>query len=75
MKVELKKVENEGFKPFKIEITIETVEELKDLHNRMNVSSGIVNNVTERDWCITDIDERLHEVLTEKLRDIGAKIH
>ncbi len=51
MKVEVKEVENKGFKPFKIEIEIETLEELKDLHNRMNVSESTVNERCFNNWC------------------------
>ena len=46
MKVEVKEVEKEGFKPFKIEITIETVEEAKDLYARFYLTEREVNDAS-----------------------------
>ena len=50
MKVELKEVEKKGFEPFKIELTIETLLELKDLHNRVNLAWYVVNEALGNDW-------------------------
>jgi len=36
MKVEVKEVEKEGFKPFKIEITIETLEEHEEVKEMLS---------------------------------------
>ena len=72
MKVEVKEVEKEGFKPFKIEMTIESLAELKDLHNRMNVCSNVVNKSVDRYWCNTEIDLKIHRVLTDKLKSLGV---
>ena len=69
MRVELKEVENKGFKPFKIEITIETIEELKDLQNRMYISPHEVNQLTGKAYCTTDIDSQIHEVLCNIARE------
>ena len=40
-----------GFKPFKIEVIIESIDELKELYNRMTVSDDIVNKGMYNDWC------------------------
>ena len=44
MVVELKEVENKGFKPFKVELTIETLEELKDLNARMQIEKEYISD-------------------------------
>ena len=69
MKVELKEVENEGFKPFKIEITIETLAELKELHSRLCVGDRALNDLMDSEWCnnylygvFREIDNKLSEV-------------
>ena len=72
MKVEVKEVEKEGFKPFKIEIEVETLDELKDLHNRMNIAPYVVNKSINRYWCSTEIDLKIHRVLTDKLKSLGV---
>ena len=54
MKVEVKEVGNEGFKPFKIEIEVESLAELKDLHNRINIASYVVNDKLNNNWCNAD---------------------
>jgi len=69
MKVEVKEVENKGFKPFKIEITIETVEELKDLQNRMYIAPHETNQLTGKDYCTTDIDSLIHSELCKIARE------
>ena len=70
MKVEVKEVENEGFKPFKIEITIETLAELKDLLARTKLTRSEVNSFKDNTFIATTANyeyEPLHEILTGKM--------
>ncbi len=63
MKVELKEVENKGFKPFKIELTIETLEELKDLQARFQLVRCSVNdNYTYKRWMDDEVNELSREI-------------
>ncbi len=69
MRVELKEVKNKGFKPFKIEITIESLAELKDLHNRINIASNVVNDELGSEWCNDRATELFH-IIDGKLYDM-----
>ena len=60
MKVELKEVEKECFKPFKIELTIETLAELKELHSRLCVGDRALNELMY--GVFREIDNKLSEV-------------
>tara|TARA_R110002051_G_scaffold295145_1_gene360862 strand:+ start:286 stop:498 length:213 start_codon:yes stop_codon:yes gene_type:complete len=68
MKVELKEVEKKGFKPFKIELTIETLAELKNLHNRLNIASYVVNESLGNYWAEDSI-ELFNVIDNELLKD------
>lgn len=71
MKVELKEVENKGFKPFKIEIEVETLAELKELHNRLNLASYVINEQLDNNWC-GDKSTLLFSFIDDKLEDSGV---
>ena len=68
MVVELKEVEKKGFKPFKIELTIETLAELKNLHNRLNIASYVVNESLGNYWAEDSI-ELFNVIDNELLKD------
>lgn len=44
MKANIKTINEQKFKPFKLEITVESVEELQDLWNRFNLNDSRVYN-------------------------------
>ena len=70
MVVELKEVENKGFKPFKIELTIETLEELKDLLARTKLTRSEVNSFKDKTFIATTPNweyEPLHKILKGKM--------
>ena len=68
MKVTTK--ETNTFKPFTIEVAIESIEELKDLHNRLNLHYNIVNKELGNDWC-TGTTCNLFDIIDDKLEDNG----
>ena len=47
MKAELKTVEKQGFKPFKLELTIESEAEAKDLKHRLWIDSEEITESTK----------------------------
>lgn len=57
---------NKGFKPFTIELTIESIEELKNLHNRINISTDEVNDAMDNKWC-NSYAMKLFDTLHNKL--------
>ncbi len=68
MKVTTK--ETNTFKPFTIGLTIESIDELKELHNRLNVSVDSVNLSLQNGWCKGYTDSLL-EIINDKLKDSG----
>ena len=51
MKVEISKSKKICFKPFKLTLSIETIEDLKELHNRFNLNHNHINEVIGNKWC------------------------
>ena len=56
-----------GFKPFKIEVIIESIDELKELYSRMNVSDDTVNKRMDNDWCDDNVWDLYY--ITSELMD------
>ena len=51
MKVEISKSKKVDFKPFKLVLSIETIEDLKELHNRFNLNPKTINEELDNNWC------------------------
>jgi len=51
MKVEIIKSKKVDFKPFKMTLSIETINDLKDLHNRFNMNHSTINEEIGNNWC------------------------
>ena len=51
MKVEISKSKKVDFKAFKLIVSIETIEDLKELHNRLNLNHNIINEELNNNWC------------------------
>jgi len=68
MKVTTK--ETNTFKPFTIEVTIESIEELKELHNRLNLSSNTINDELGNDWC-KDTADHMFNFIDDNLSERG----
>jgi len=72
MKVTTK--ETNEFKPFTIEVTVESIDELKDLHNRLNLTDDVVNNELRNQWCNNKC-QGLFEEIENKLEDNGINYY
>ena len=78
MKVEISKSKKVDFKPFKLVLSIETIEDLKELHNRFNVGSFTINKEIGNNWCKgLDIKAGVHKafkILDNELDDFNHKL-
>jgi len=68
MKVTTK--ETNTFKPFTIEVTIESIKELKDLHNRLNLNACTINRELCNTWC-NEYTYDLFDLVDDKLSENG----
>ena len=78
MKAEIRKSKKVDFKPFKLVVSVETIEDLKELHNMFNLSPFTINEELGNDWCKGfDIKAGVHKafkMLDNKLNDFNHKL-
>ena len=67
MRVEIERIEKKvEFEGFKLIIDVESLSELKDLHNRFNACGSYLNELCDNEWC-TNNDSDVFETIDNEL--------
>ena len=67
MKAKIKNTKKKRFNKFKLIINVENIEELKNLHNRFNLSFDTIEKELGNDWCSKVSDFDVFELLNNQL--------